>query len=397
VNTDLSEIDRDSRGDAPDESNGREPARRGSGLAALALLLALGALAGTAWLWWQDRGTAGQAQQRLADETLRLEAADSSLEQKLDRLRQELDAVRAENYGQALARMQEGVEAEGARLADLANSIEEQLAVTRSLQAATDAMHARLLAAETALERGASPGPDAAAKLDLAEVDYLLRLASERLKLFGDVAAADQALALAEAHLAALDNPSWLGVRQEIAAARRALAQVELPDTVTVAAELDALQARIPALPFPAATPSATGAAEPADDSWWARLKGTFASLVTIRRTSEDDATLSLEDEDYIRQRLWLQLEMAHLALERRDQRGFDAALTRARETLERWFDPANAAVQSAQQVLEGLAALKIEAELPDISAPWNSLRALRGAAETVDSAPSEASADAGQ
>ncbi|MDX1381654.1 MAG: hypothetical protein R3233_11060, partial [Xanthomonadales bacterium] len=123
MNTDLTEIDRNSRDTDAGASNGSEPKRRGGGLAALALLLALGALAGTAWLWWQDRGAAGQAQRRLADETVRLEAADSSLEQRLDRLRQELDAVRAENYGQALARVQAGVEADGARLADLASSV----------------------------------------------------------------------------------------------------------------------------------------------------------------------------------------------------------------------------------------------------------------------------------
>ncbi|MDX1381045.1 MAG: uroporphyrinogen-III C-methyltransferase [Xanthomonadales bacterium] len=395
MNTDLTEIDRNSRGADAGATNGSEPRRRGGGLAALALLLALGALAGSAWLWWQDRGAAGQAQRRLADETVRLEAADSSLEQRLDRLRQELDAVRAENYGQALARVQAGVEADGARLADLASSVEEQLVVTRSLQAATDALHARLLAAETALERVASPGPDAAANLDLAEIDYLLRLASERLKLFGDVTAADQALAVADTQLAALDNPTWLGVRQDIAAARRALAQVELPDTITVASGLDALQARIPGLPFPGATPSAEVAAEPADDSWWARLKSTFGSLVTVRRASEDDTTLSLQDEDYIRQRLWLQLEMAHLALMRRDQRGFTAALARAGDTLDRWFDPATAAVQSARQALDELAVLQIRADLPDISVPWNSLRALRGGAGATDPAPADA--DAGQ
>jgi uroporphyrin-3 C-methyltransferase len=401
VNTDISEIDRDARGTVAGESNGREPARRGGALAALALLLALllsfGALAVSAWLWWQDRGTAGQAQQRLADETVRLEAADSGLETKLDQLRQELDAVQAENRGQALERLQQSVQADRARLDELAGSMEEQLALARSLQAASAAMHARLLAAEAALQRVAAPDLDAAAELDLAEVDYLLRLASERLKLFGDVAAADQALALADAQLAALDNPSWLGVRQDIAAARQAVARVERPDTLAIAAELDGVQAQIAALPFPGAAPSAAAPDDATEEGWWARLKGTFASLVTVRRTAADDPTLSLEDEDFLRQRLWLQLEMAQLALMRRDQPAFAAALARARQTLEGWFDPADDAVQSAGQALDRLAALRIDADLPDISAPWSSLRALRAGGAAGNPTPPVAPEDNGQ
>jgi uroporphyrin-3 C-methyltransferase len=399
VNTDISDIDRSSRDTAMGGTNGREPPRRGSALATLALVLALllacGALAVSAWLWWQERGTASQTQQRLQDETLRLEAADSSLETKLDRLRQELAAVQSENLGQAVDSLQQGAQADRAELADLQRSLGEQLAVARSLQSAMDALHARLLAAEAALQEVASPELDAVADLDLAEVDYLLRLASERLRLFGDVGAADRALSLADTHLAALNNPSWLSVRQDIAAARNALARVELPDTVAIAAALDGIQARIPALPVAHGTPAAAAEEEPVDDSWWARLKGTLASVVTIRRTAEDDPTLSLEDADYLRQRLWLQLEMAHLALMRRDQTAFAGALTRAQETLSGWFAASDDTVRSVRESLDKLAALRIEADLPDISAPWNSLRALRAGVPDEPPASPAASGDA--
>ena len=57
--------------------------------------------------------------------------------------------------------------------------------------------------------RGESPRQ----ALDLAEVEYLLRSATERLALYGDVRTADQALMLADQQLEALDDPVYLSVR----------------------------------------------------------------------------------------------------------------------------------------------------------------------------------------
>lgn len=369
-------------------------------MAALALLLALASLGVSGWLWWQDLNQAGHEQQRLAEEIGRLDARDDALSAELDQQRQSLESLRAADHGVELAELQQRLQADRARLASVERSIEEQLALSRSLQGAADAMHGRLLAAEAAVARSSAPELNAGGELDLAEVDYLLRLANERLQLFSDTAAADRALTLAETHLDAMDNPAFVGVRREIAAARRALAQVDMPDYLQIAADLDGLQARIPALPF---TDAARAAAAPADAEagadddaedwgWWARLKNTFASLVTVRRSTDDGMVLSLQDKDYVRQRLWLQLEMAHLALMRRDEAAFRAALTRARDTLDRWFDAADGALQSVAGDLADLAAVEIETELPDITAPWNSLRLLRS--RGGDAGPAAAAAD---
>lgn len=387
MNTEITEIESNS----PDAEAGEFDRQKhkksggGRGLAALALLLALVALAGTAWMWWQDRVAAGPDRQQLLTEIARLDAGDSALAMRLDQLRQDLDALEAEGGGDTLEALQQRMQSDRARLAELERVIGEQHELARSLQGTTDMLHARLQAAEAALERVTSSELDAAGNLDLAEVDYLLRLANERLRLFSDVAAADQALALANAHLEALDNPSLLGVRRDIAAARQALSRADLPDTVEIAAELDSLQARIPSLPFAGVTAAAAAPSQLTEESWWARLKGTFAGLVTIRRTADDSTALSLEDTDYVRQRLWLQLEMAHLALMRRDQEGFHASLTRALETLERWFDTTDDELQSVEERVEELASLDIEADLPDITAPWNSLRRLRSAGSPAD------------
>jgi len=215
--------------------------------------------------------------------------------------------------------------------------------------------------------------------------------------LFADPAAADQALELADRQLAAMNNPAYLGVRQDISAARQALAGVEMPNYLDLAAELDAIQADVTELTFRGEQKSADPAEAAVEDGWWGKLKSVFASLVTVRRsTDEEISKVSLEDKDYVRQRVWLQLEMAHLSLMRRDQAAFRSAVERVQESLGTWFEPADAQVQSVAARLSDMAALEVDAALPDISAPWSNLNRIRAASSTAPPAAQPA-ADQGE
>jgi uroporphyrin-III C-methyltransferase len=368
------------------------PARGGGSAAALlALLLAVLALAGAGWLWWQDWTVAGPERQRLADQVARVEANDGARSAQLSALQGELAALSALDSGATLADLRREAAAETARLSGMEQSLAEQLTLSRSLQAATAALQERLSAAEAVLARQSARDPDAAEELDLAEVDYLLRLASERLQLFADPAAADRTLEVADLHLAAIDNPAYFGVRQKIAASRQALAQVKVPDFSQLAAELDGIQAAVATWPFAGGSEPAASAAAGADAGWWDKLKSAVAGLVTVRRSAPGEAALSLEDQDYVRQRVWLQLEIAHLSLMRRDQPSFRSALNRAQDSLAAWFDPGAAAVQSASAALAGLVAQDIEAVMPDITEPLTTLRLLRASAPPAGEAPAAA------
>jgi uroporphyrin-3 C-methyltransferase len=368
------------------------PARGGGSAAALlALLVALAALAGAGWLWWQDWTVVGPERQRLADQVARVEANDGARSVQLGALQGELAALSAVDSGAALADLRRDAAAETARLNGMEQSLAEQLALSRSLQAATAALQERLSAAEAVLARQSARDPGAAEELDLAEVDYLLRLASERLHLFADPAAADRTLEVADLHLAAIDNPAYFAVRQKIAASRQALAQAKVPDFSRLAAELDGIQAAVATWPFAGGPETAAPAAAGADAGWWDKLKSAVAGLVTVRRSAPGEAALSLEDQDYVRQRVWLQLEIAHLSLMRLDQPSFRSALNRAQDSLAAWFDADAAAVQSASAALAGLAAQDIEAVLPDITEPLTTLRLLRASAPPAGEAPAAA------
>ncbi|MDT8321615.1 MAG: uroporphyrinogen-III C-methyltransferase, partial [Xanthomonadales bacterium] len=360
-------------------------------------LLAAAALAGTGWLWWQGQQGADSRNGQFAAELANLERSDEALESDLQRLREAVTAM-PDDPGAAIAALEQQVEARTDAVRRLREQLDEQLALSRSLQMASVAMQGRLKAAEAALAGLANRERDVVRDLDLAEVEYLLRLASYRLRLFSDVAGAKTALELADRQLAALDSPVYLAVRQDISAALRGLEKRSPPDFVATAGELDAAQQAIAALPFPEGE-TATGRPASGATGWWAKTVDVFSRLVTIRRsTPEEMEQLSLKDRDFIRQRFWLQLETARLALMRRDDQAFQGSLSRARETLSDWFDMQSEAGQDMLGRLQALEALRLEPVLPDISQPWQTLHALRqDAGEYRPLEPSEPLPDAAE
>ncbi len=400
MNTEISENEAETPESPPEPTEVREeqpapaPARRrGSALSFFALIFSLAALAGTGWMWWQDQSSSGQ--QQVYSEIARLEGSDSALSLKLDQVRDEMNTLAAGDVGAEFKAMQERLAADRVKLQSVERSVSEQQNLSRSLQAAAESMQVRLVAAEAALGGVAARELDARDELDIAEVDYLLRLASERLQLFSDPDAADKALEVADMHLAALDNPMYLGVRQDISAARRELAGLSIPDYLQITSQLDSIQQSIPSLAFRGETEAVSGDVAPVEGkSWWEKMKSVFSGLVTVRRSTEEEGErISLQDKDFIRQRVWLQLEVAHLALMRRDQEAFANALERVRETMSYWFDQETDAYAEVVRSMDGLMRLEIQVDAPDISAPWATLKLLRTSQAVRNAVPDSAQA----
>ncbi len=389
MNTEISEINHEID-DTPVQE--KKPRSGGSALAFLAFIFALVALAGTAWMWWQDETATEQGGDRVLAEIARMESANSDLSLRLQQVKGEMESLADNDGSDQIAALHKRLEADSAKVDSLDQTIRDQMALSRSLQAATESMLGRLLATEAALAGMSSPELDAGGELDLAEVDYLLRLANERLRLFSDPVAADQALEIADMHLAAMDNPMYLGVRKEIATARGALAAVNLPDYAGISSRLDAVQEFTALLPLRGSVPVSQESESEVKTGWWEKVKSVFSNLVTIRRsTTQENERISLQDKDYIRQRLWLQLEVAHLSLMRREQGAFRNSLEQVRETLSTWFDSGDGAYQSAIRDINELLELEIELDVPDISAPWATIRLVRESRSKPVPAPSAA------
>jgi uroporphyrin-3 C-methyltransferase len=365
------------------------PRRGGAALSFFALVISLVALAGAAWMWWQDQSETRQEEQRVLTEIARLESNDSELSLKLNQVRNEVESLAGGDAGAEFEALQRRLQADRSKLNNVEKAIGEQLKLSRSLQEAAESMQERLVAAEAALSGMAGSELDAGGELDIAEVDYLLRLANERLQLFSDPEAADQALEVADMHLAALDKPMYLGVRQDIAAARRDLAAVRIPDYLAITNQLDSIQRQIASLPFHGEGPVVTESTPVEGDGWWQKVKNVFSGLVTVRRsTEEENERISLQDKDFIRQRVWLQLEIAHLSLMRRDQEAFRTSLNRVQASLSEWFDDTDDKFQEVMRGIESLSALEVQVDVPDITAPWSSLNVLKASLPRPAAAP---------
>jgi len=309
---------------------------------------------------------------------------ESSLASVEDRLGGMQSLVSADD----MSRLDSRLESVRNQLTDLQGLASEDQSSINAMQGSVRSLEQRLSATESGLVSVAAASQNSSAALDIAEIDFLLRAASERLQLFADPVAADLALQAADVQIEALNDPMYLSVRQRIAAARQALALVPAVDRVLLTARITELQSGVSDLPFRGEVRSQPETVPQEDAGWWQSFKNTLSSLVTVRRrVPEDESLLSLDDKDYLRQGLWLQFESARLALMRNDPGVYIGSLDRVNATAEQFFENGSSEVQALLLGVEALKQVNIAPEMPDVSGPWTQLRQLRDSRRLLQSA----------
>ena len=351
----------------------------GAGVAWLALLIGLAAISYNAWQWWLDQATDSEDQHRqLAINSL--QQNQSGIQQTLDSLTGRLTSAEQKDESGTFSAIRSDISAVQSRLSELGLGAADDHVVIEALQVLMTDISQRVGDIETSVAALAVRSETPGKSMDLAEVDYLLRLASERLVLFGDARSAIRALGLADTHLEAMEDPLYLPVRRRIAEARQALQELPAPDLVATSSQIAALQASIPGLPFPGEVTVVEEAAvqTDSDPGWWQRLKNAMKPLVTVRHRVNEDLELSLKDKDYLRQGLWLQLESARLALMRNDTTAWNLSLEGAKDSIQIRFAANSKLVTGALNSIEELQDIELTGEVPNISAPWRQLQLLR-------------------
>jgi uncharacterized protein HemX len=366
----------------------KKPASSGKGIAILALLVALATVSESAWQWWQARsaGTDVAAQQetmsRIQQNQQQFARSMGTVEARLKSMDEPGNDGEISSLGQQFASLE-------SKITGMQSQSGMDKASMAALQGGLRSNDLRLSTVEAGLSSVAANSQNSGAELDLAEIDFLLRVANERLQLFADPSAADLALQAADVQIDALQDPMFLSVRQRIATSREALAAVPRIDRVELSARISSMQAGIRSLPFRGETSSAPTAELPAETGWWASLKQTLSSLVTVRRrVPEEETLLSLEDKDYLRQGLWLQLESARLALMRKDADTYLGSLLRVKQTIEQYFANGSSPVQALLLEITTLERVEVAPVMPDVSAAWTQLRQLRDSRRLLQSVP---------
>jgi len=382
----------------------------------IALLLAIAAGGGVYYLWEQQKALqprpAAELQQKDYDTPIRnITTTQSELQQQVNRLQETLE-------GQIRKQL---------ALQEKVSSLEQQLTALSAQQAqvqeapsstgdSTSAQHAPTFVGNNTPAEIAPPSagnntpaeiasPSAGnntpasppivsasglPEMELAHVESLLQLAQDRLKLLKDVTTAIGAMELADSQLKPLQNPALEAIRQGIENDIAALRQVQVPDVLFLAREIQGLGEKAQALPLRSPkprkladteTPSDTNTAANSTPGWRGVVKGLsreLKPLIAIRRV--DPVTpqmLSAEDETLVRQMLQVKLQAASLATLQKNTDGMRYSLQQALEWLTQRYDTENPGVAAIAENIRALMQTPLTVELPPTGSALAQLRAL--------------------
>ena len=318
----------------------------------LAVLIALAALALSAWQWSDSRRQMEALRQELAKKL-----AEADTQGKESRL---ISSQVREAASEAQVKI--GV-------------LENKLAESQSQQIALEALYQEL-----------SRNRDEWA---FAEVEQLLQLAGQQLQLAGNVKGALIALQNADMRLQRMARPQLAPLRKAINRDIERLKALPYVDTVGLSVRLDNIIAAVDTLPLamdarPLPEPAAAAAPGPEGSVWrrflreaWNQLK----QLVRIQNTDKPDVPLLAPSQRFfLRENLKLRLISARLALLARDQTSYRADLRASRDWLGKYYDANDKPVATVTAALQTLNDNEINIEMPDISAALETLRSYRAA-----------------
>jgi uncharacterized protein HemX len=207
--------------------------------------------------------------------------------------------------------------------------------------------------------------------LMIADAEYLLSVANQKLHLVGDVRSALAALEAADQRLRDSGDPGVFKAREALAEEIHLVKNLEPPDVVGISAKLIALEAKVKELPsflphagHKSGEPGEQGQAEESGG-----VLENLKDLVTVRRTDRPvGAVLLPEEVEALRQVLLLKLEVSRLALLRADEALYKASLQSAHDWLTEHFDRDASVTQAVASELGALIGSPIRIEFPDIS-----------------------------
>ena len=361
-------------GEPPETAEHTPPPRRGGGVAWLALLLALAGAGGAGWLYWQGERELQSVQQQLQSlqeqprQTVqappsKAEGMSAETRQSLQQLQQSLtaDLGRVEQRIQQLGEVQPILQ----RQAEQLKSLEQQLGEQRKAL-------------------GAMTGGDRDAWM-LAEVEYLLRLANQRLLMTGDADSARALLASADGILRQLEDAGLHAVRRAVAADRAALRAIPRVDVEGIYVRLAALVDQIAGLEVFTLPAREESVVREEEDGWQARLRHGYqqalaklSDYIAIRRREAPvEALVDPQLEDLMRQNTAMLLQQAQIALLSGNQRLYAESLQRTRRWISEFFLLDQRVAESVLREIDDLSDEVVEVSLPDVS---GSLRALEDA-----------------
>ncbi len=222
---------------------------------------------------------------------------------------------------------------------------------------------------------------------EIARLEYLLRLASQRLQLDGDLEGARSTMIAADEYLKFLDDPRLLPVRQQVAKDLLTLSQSNRVDRAGLYLQLDSLIELIPTLqpdtPEFEVTPVEEVSAEDLGFFEWVAKKLTGLVRLTTNDVKPAASWLSPDAKAQFNAMLSLRLMHAQQAVMAEDQKVYDAALAQAKTIAEEVY----LGRKDAQVFVEQISALqqkRVSMDELDISGSHQALKEYLEAAQAA-------------
>ena len=274
-----------------------------------------------------------------------------------------------------------------AKADELASREQQMMAQAQSLTESATSLQQQV--AHNTDRLGKLPGAERQDWL-LAEAEYLLRLANQRLQLERDWDGAVSMLTAADNVLLETRNPRMNPVRADIARELLALRAVPAIDNVGAIHRLQALQEQVTALPWMpnkliADQPVTSDAPEVLEQQvwyWqlWHDVRDSISRMVRIRTRNEPMAApLTPDQQYYLQQNMHLMLEQAQVALLREQAELYQHSLKRVSAWLDEYLVIEDERTRAARAALTELQAWDVSPQVPDIS---NSLLKLQDLVE---------------
>jgi len=365
---------------APADPVKARPAKRGNGPLVTALIIVILLAVGLGYALWKQRTQFVSAGREVAS---RIDTLTADVAQARKDTREAL----------ALAQAQAG------RVGELEDTVRETQSQYNALQLAWQNFN-----------------DSASDELLANDVERLLTIANQQLRLASNVSNAIVALETAQSRLARADRPRFSSLQQAINGdldRLRAVSTVDIPAQSARIERLVALVSKAPLLVPDSVAPGVAAAGEtqpavapapaidpqaglPADAPWWQRWRAEVVSwpgragsalaqelggLITIQRVDEPAALLlSPEQADQVRGTLRQRLLTVQLAMLMRQPAVWKSELDNVGVTLSKYFDSRSPDTVAAQTLARELAQTDIAVRMPEVADSLNAVAALRAA-----------------
>lgn len=211
----------------------------------------------------------------------------------------------------------------------------------------------------------------------IADAEYLLSVANQRLHLMGDVKTTTMALEAADQRLRESGDTAAFKVREKIAMEIAGLRSVTLPDVVAMYSSLQLLRENVKSLSviMPYAGKPLTESKQVHDHAEEGSNHGALSSAlqllegyVTVKHSDQPvTEILTVEEAQFIKQQLNVKLEMIKITLIQQNDVMYKSSIADAKQWLNENFTKNNYSKSFATD-LDKLNEIAIRSQFPDIS-----------------------------